>query len=308
MTVYIQAAASLREFKDPKMHFIIAQTLLKYYSDNERSRETTASHICQSIEIIKEQVLHRQSFRKLLFECAQAAAESGARPTAAKFYANCFALLAENPWEDGATDVYYEETLQLFVRAAECYLYMGQLQQAKQLLTTVFDNAKTPVDKAPAWVLQSRVYAQDGDSPAAFGALKQCLAALGIEVDTNPTFQKCDAEFERLSLKIQSMDPEHLVNKTMTKDSNLAAVGAVLVETISAAFWSDSLTFYQMSLVMINTTLTCGSFPQAGMGYLHLAMIGITRFNMIKFGCDMGNICLALMDRWRDVYTMGRGT
>ena len=304
---YIQAATSLRECNGPKMHFIIAQTLLKYYGADERSRETTASHICESIEIIKKHVLHRQSFRKLLLDCAQSAAESGARPTAGKFYAKCFALLQEDPWNDGATDVYYEETLQLYVRAAECYLYMGQYQEAKRLLQTVFTSAKTPVDKAPAWVLQSRMYAQEGDSPAAFSALKQCLAALDIEVDTSPSFQKCDAEFERVSLKIQSIDAEDLINKSMTKGSNLAAVGAVLVETISAAFWTDTLTFYQMSLVMINTTLTCGSFPQAGIGFLHLAVIAITRFNMIKFACEMGNISLALMDRWRDNYTLGRG-
>ena len=304
---YIQAAASLSECNGPKMHFVIAQTLLKYYSADERSRETTASHICESIGIIKEQVLHRQSFRKLLFECAQAAAESGARPTASKFYANCFALLQANPWDDGATDVYYEETLQLFVRAAETYLYLGEYSDANHLLSTVFKNAKTPVDKAPAWVLQSRVYAQEGDSSAAFGALHRCLTALNIEVDTSPNFQKCDEEFERLSLKVQSINTDDLIDKSMMKDSNLAAVGAVLVETISAAFWSDTLTFYQMTLVMINTTLTCGSFPQAGMGFLHLAMIAITRFNKIKFACDMGNISLALMDRWRDAYTLGRG-
>ena len=98
-----------------------------------------------------------------------------------------------------------------------------------------------------------------------------------------------------------------MLSKNMSKDSNLAAVGAVLVETISAAFWTDTLTFYQMSLVMVNTQLTCGNFPQAGMAFLHLAMIAVTRFSMVKFASDMGNISLALMDRWRDNYTMGRG-
>jgi signal transduction histidine kinase/tetratricopeptide (TPR) repeat protein/AmiR/NasT family two-component response regulator len=304
---YVQAAACLRECNGPKMHFIIAQTLLKYCSSEERSRDTTASHICASIDTINQRVLHRQSFRKVLFDRAQAAVESGARSTASKYYANCFALLQDDPWSDGSVDVYYDETLQLYIRAAECYLYMGQYQEAMRLLVTVSSNAKNPVDKAPAWVLQSRVFAQEGDSLSAFQALKQCLAALDIEVEDEPSFEKCDAEFERLSLKIQSFDPEEIISRSMTKDSNLAAVGAVLVETISAAFWSDTLTFYQMALVMTNTQLTCGNFPQAGMAYLHLAMIAISRFNMIKFGSDMGKISLALMDRWRDPYTMGRG-
>ncbi|KAF8862872.1 HHK1, histidine kinase-group X protein [Acephala macrosclerotiorum] len=304
---YMQAATSLGECNAPKMHFIIARTLLKYYSADERSRSTTAEHICESIDIIKKRILHRQSFRKLLADCAQSAAESGARPTAAKFYKACFALLQDNAWTDGAPDAYYDETLHLHTRAAETYLYMGQYTEAKNLLETVFAKAKTPIDKAPAWVLQSRVYAQESDSPAAFRSLKLCLNALEIHVDDQPTFEKLDNEFERLSLKIQTMEPDELVNRVMTKDSNFAAVGAVLVETISAAFWTDTLTFYQMALVMVNTHLELGSFPQAGMAYVHFAMIAITRFNMMEFASDMGKIALGLMERWRDPYTMGRG-
>ncbi|KAH6673070.1 HHK1, histidine kinase-group X protein [Halenospora varia] len=304
---YSQAALSLGECNAPKMHFIIAQTLLKYYSAEERSRDDTASHICKSTAIISERIVHRHSYRKLLFDRAQSAAESGARPTAKHFYANCFKLLQKDPWIDGNEDVYYDETLQLYIRAAECYLYLGQFSEAKRLLAEIFVNAKTPVDKAPAWVLQSRVLQQEGDSPAAFQALKQCLAALDIRVDDEPTFEKCDREFERLSLKIQSMSTDILLAETMTKDSNLAAVGAVLVETISAAFWTNPLVFYQMSLVMVNTQLTCGNFPQAGMGLLHLATIALSRFNMVKFATEIGELSLRLMDNCRDPYTMGRG-
>lgn len=228
------------------MHFIIAQTLLKYYFAEERSRDAIASHVCESINVIKERIVHRQSFRALLFDCAQTAAESGARPTAAKFYANCFALLQDNPWAEDNMDVYYDETLTLYVRAAECYLYMGNYAETKRLLQTIFEKAKTPVDKAPAWVLQSRVYAQESDPVAAFQSLKNCLAALDIHVDDSPTFEKCDAEFERLVFKIQSFDIEELTSKSAIKGSNIGAVGAVLVETITAAFWTDTLTFYQM--------------------------------------------------------------
>ncbi|KAM3075987.1 Chk1 protein kinase [Clarireedia jacksonii] len=304
---YVQAASALRECSGPKMHFMIAQTLMKYYNSDERSRDLAAAHISESVDIINERVTHKHSFRKLLFECAQSAAESGARPTAAKFYAVCFQLLQENPWNDDQADCYYDETLQIYTRAAECYLYMGQYQETQRLLATIFEHAKTAVDKSPAWVLQSRAFSQEGDSAGAFMALKQCLTALDIKVDEEPSFEKCDAEFQRLSLKVQSLDPAEVTEKPMIKDSNLAAVGAVLVETISAAFWSDALTFYQMTLVMVQTHLDRGSFPQAGMAFLHLASISITRFTMITFAHDMGRISLSLMDRWKDNYTMGRG-
>ncbi|KAH8596837.1 HHK1, histidine kinase-group X protein [Bisporella sp. PMI_857] len=303
---FMNAAASFREGQKPVMHFVIAQTLLKYFPSHERYRDTVASHICESIKVIKTRVMHRHAFRKLLFDCAQTAAENGARPTTAKYYAACFSLLQDKAWNDG-TDAYYEETLELHIRAAECYLYMGNMEEANRLLATIFDNARTPVDKSPAWVLQSRILTQEGDLLAAFKALRRCLAALDVSVDDSPSFEKCDSEFERLSLKIQSLDKEALINRGVSKDSNLNAVGAVLVETISAALWSDTLTFYEMSLVMVNTQVTLGNFPQAGMAFLHLGIIAITRFNMISFASEMGKISLALMDLWQDNYFMGRG-
>jgi len=304
---YMQAATALGDCNTPKMHFIIARTLLKYSSTVEGAQSDSAEHIGESIDIIKRRVLHRQSYRKLLADCAQSAAERGARSTAARYYKNCFALLQDDPWTDGLPDVYYDETLQLHIRAAETYLYIGQYPESKRLLANVFKYAQTPVDKSPAWVLQSRIYAQEGDSPAAFRALKQCLQALNIAVDDEPSYDKCDMEFERLSLKIQSMPMDDLLNRSISKDSNFAAVGAVLVETISAAFWTDTLTFYQMALVMVNTHLNLGSFPQAGMAYIYLSMIATSRFNMIKFTNDMGSIALALLSRWSDPYTTGRG-
>ena len=133
------------------MHFIIAQTLLKYYAADEKVQESIASHICEATDIIKEQVVHRQSFRKLLFDCAQSAAESGARPTAANFYASCFALLQDDPWDDAKPDVYYDETLALYTRAAECYHYMSRYDEAFNLLSK-FGNAiiDGPVCGTPA--------------------------------------------------------------------------------------------------------------------------------------------------------------
>lgn len=62
-----------------------------------------------------------------------------------------------------------------------------------------------------------------------------------------------------------------------------------------------------MALVMVNTQLNIGNFPQAGMAYVHFATIAISRFNMIKFASDMGSIALDLLSRWSDPYTSGRG-
>jgi signal transduction histidine kinase/CheY-like chemotaxis protein/tetratricopeptide (TPR) repeat protein len=301
---YIQASTCLRP-EGAKMHFIIAETLLKYYSLDEKSQTVAASHICDSIDIITKRVKHRKSFRKLLFDCAQTAAERGARPTAVKLYSACFSLLQDDPW-DGEEDVDYEETLSLYLRAAECYHYLGLSNDAMRLLTVCFHRARTPIDKAPVYVLQSRLYSQRGDSSAAFHSLRACLIALGIEVDENPTWGKCDAEFERLSLKIQSTDRKEVLGRKLETEPGLSAMGAVLSEITSAAYWSDPLTFAMMTLVFVNTHFKYGGFPQSGLCFIYLAAVAVTRYNMVAFACEIGLMSLDLVDRWHDPYTMGR--
>lgn len=238
---YIQAARSLCGRNKPKMHFIIAQTLLKYYTAVDQLLDLIASHICASVDIINERVERRQAFREVLFDSAQAAAESGARPTALKYYASCFALLQSDPWTNAA-DVSYDETLELYTRAAECHVYTGQFDEATRLLQAIIDNAKTPVDKAPAWVLRARVFVQQHETPSAFRMLKLCLGELNINVDPDPSFEKCDVEFERISHQLQTMKMAELIARPMPIDSNLSVVGAVFIEMISAAFWTCRLT------------------------------------------------------------------
>lgn len=116
---YIQAASQLKICDTRKMHFTIAQILMNYYPDS--SKENIASHICESVDIIRQRVPVRRPYRTLLFECAKFSTERGARPTAAKVLTNAVALLQPDPWKD-AEDSSYEETNQLYLRAAECYV------------------------------------------------------------------------------------------------------------------------------------------------------------------------------------------
>jgi len=314
---YIQAASALEECNARPMHFVIARTLLKDIATNPTLKDNTASHICKSADIIKAHVKCRQPYRQVLFDCAREATVSGARPTAAKYYTNAVALLQPNPWVDEGEDVSYEETLQLYLRAAECSLYMGHHGAANSLLREIFEHARTALDKAPAWVLQSRVFSQSGDSKEALNSLKACLKSLSesreglstsdLQYDDNPTYEKCDEHFERLSVRIQTMDRDDLLNPRGSDDAGLASLGAVFAEAISAGWWSDPVYFYHLSLLMMEIHLDRGALPQSGMAFLHLAVIAISRFNMIQFAVELSSVCLELLDKFRDIYSMARG-
>lgn len=134
---YIQAAEQLKICDVRRMHFTIAQVLMKYYPE-AKSKETVASHICESVDIVRAKVSVRRPYRDLLLACAKMSTERGAWPTAAKFYTNAVALLQPSPWNDEAEDTSYEETNQLYLRSSECFVYMGNHGAANALLRTIF--------------------------------------------------------------------------------------------------------------------------------------------------------------------------
>lgn len=302
---YVQAASSLKECNVRKQHFIIAQTLLKYHGSELRWQENIAAHICESVDLVKRRIHIRAQFRKHLMSCATTAVENGARPTAAKYYSAAVKLLQPEPWVDGE-DSSYQETLDLYIRAAECSVFMSDSHPAYTYVNTIFEKARSPDDMAPAWLMKSRIEAQGGDSVAALNTLKESLAHLNVDFDARPTFERCDAEFRRLSSKILSMDRSEIMS-VQTIDPQLVAVGAILADACSAAFWSDVLDFFNLSLTMLRIHLEKGSFPQSGMALLHIAFIAIARFNMIEFGSEMGTMSLELFGRLRDPFSSARG-
>lgn len=305
---YQQASQSLTECQDiEKMHFVIAQTMMKYSKTNseECSMYAQARHICQAIDVIKRRIAHRSRFRKVLCKAAHKAIESGARPTASWYYENCLRLLQSDPWDDKKPDVYYDETLDLYTRAAELYWHQGLSSEALDIISSTFAHARTAADKAPSWILQSRVFAQRGNSHAAFNALKTSLTELGLVFEKTTSWNECDQEYQRLHKKLEYMEHTQLVSQP--QDPKLVAMGAVMVEAISAAFWSDSLLFYQMAIKMIEVHLQEGSFIQVGLGFCYFGMIIVSRFSDIPFCkklCDAG---IQLLKRCNDPYTIGRG-
>jgi len=315
---YVQAASALRECNARKMHFVIAQVLLQNGLHYLAPKDSAAAHICEAIDIIRAKIPHRQRFRKVLLEHAHEATESGARPTAAKYYNAAVALLQPDPWNDGGDteDVSYEETLQLYLQAAECQLYMGNQGAASELLQTVFDHGRTPLDKAPAWILKSRIFTHNGDEEQALNSLRQCLKELDIVLDEHPTMERCDEDFERLVAKIQETDRQLILDPQGTEihvddysidSSFLASLGAVLAEAASAGWWTDCAVFYQVSLYMVDMHFRRGAYPQSGLAFLYMAVIALSRFNRVQLAADLSAICLELLDRFRDPYSLSRG-
>ncbi|KAI9801461.1 MAG: hypothetical protein M1833_002693 [Piccolia ochrophora] len=303
---YMHAAISLRECGNiAKMHFIIAQTMMKYDSLDDRDIYLRSGHVCQSVDIICKRVIYRSRFRDLLFRAAQKASETGAWPSALFYHGYCKKLFQPEPWKDGP-DVYYDETLQIFTHSSECSWAGGQDVEAAQCLDVILAQARSAIDKTSSWVLRSRMLARAGNSLGAFKALKGCLASLDTPIEDGATWEECDAAFQEICVQLQSKDHQALLKTRLSEDRTILAAGSVFVEIVSAAFWSDALLFYQMVIKMIDMHLTKGYFAQAGLGFAYCAIIAVGRFNMINFGIQLSNVAQSFIAKYQDGYAVFR--
>ena len=180
------------------MHYIIAETLLEDNSTDSQLIYARARHICYSANIIKRRITHRYRFRAPLEVAAIKAVASGARPTALWYYETCVNLMQPDPWDDNAPDVHYDETLEVFTKAAEIYWFQGRPSEALRLLESTFEYARTAADKAPSWILQSRIFTQRGETLAAFDTLKTSLAELGLDFEMKTSWEQCDQDYNNL--------------------------------------------------------------------------------------------------------------
>ncbi|KAF1983499.1 hypothetical protein K402DRAFT_382601 [Aulographum hederae CBS 113979] len=309
---YLQAAVGLCHGKEEEMHFVIAKNMVEHdFRDNtttsSKALYVRSRHVCLAIDIIKAKVKTRAPYRDLLYQSAEFACDSGARSTGLFYFTHCLKLLQDDPWNEKNPDVNYEETLTLYTRTAECFWYETMFEKTLGLLQVIFERAKDAVDRAPAWVIQSRVYAARGDSYTSAQTIRDGLADLGFHIP-DPTWEQCDTDYHQLVARLGSMDIDKLIEQSASTCPCLSTMGPLLVELISSAFWSDSLLFFQTSLSMVKLHLDDGTFSQVGLGYLHLGTVAAGRFSDVRKGVELGNIALRFFDKFQsDHFTAGRG-
>ncbi|KAI4640040.1 hypothetical protein J4E93_008840 [Alternaria ventricosa] len=313
---YLTAAVNSldKEWDTQLMHFTIAKMITsgEEYNDDSTSGSKAlymqSRHICLAAELIKTKETVRAPFRDMLYQAGETACESGARSTGIYYFAHSLMLLQDDPWDDNRPDVSYQETLQLFVRSAECYWHQGMFDEALSLIRTTFQHARDPCDMASSFILQSRVFAIRGDSFGAFQALKDCLSLLNSPIPPT-TWEACDAQFQQIYGTLQNIDKEELLKRRPSPgDRVLMTIGPVFIELLSAAFWSNSLLFYQATLKLITIHLEKGTMSQVALAYVHLGTVAGGRFGMTNFAVDMGAIAKRIFQMFpEDYYTLGRG-
>ncbi|KAM0719012.1 hypothetical protein Q7P37_004917 [Cladosporium fusiforme] len=310
---YLSSALSLADgYSREEMHYVLSCALLKHEPYDFRSQPNVvlydqARHVVRALEVIKRRSKVRSAYRDLLYQAAEAAREAGARRMCLNYYQSCLALLQDDAWNGDAEDVSYGETLSLHTKTAEAYWYMSDFEHSAKVLEVIFKNAKSPADKAPASIIHSRMCASRGNSKAALMALRDSLSLLGLEMHET-TWEQCDEKFHHQLPLLQASAFDFDASAIQPLDTDVTVLGAVLMETISACYWTDPLLFYQSTLMLMDLYLERGAFAQISLGFVHFATICIHRFSLIKCGSDFGKLANHMFEAYSsESYTAGRG-
>ena len=71
--------------------------------------------------------------------------------------------------------------------------------------------------------------------------LKTSLMELRIDCSMEPNVELLDIDFNNLQNLVNAAHAEHRLQKSLNPDPRVVSLGAVLIEAISAAFWSDAV-------------------------------------------------------------------
>ncbi|KAF2859507.1 hypothetical protein K470DRAFT_258844 [Piedraia hortae CBS 480.64] len=266
-----------------------------------------AKHTCDGLSIVKRRAKHKYPFRRLLFQAAETARESGARSRGVSYFRACLQLLPDQPWVDGE-DITYLETLTLTTRAAEAHWFVGEHEDAARLLDMVRKYARETMDKVPAAIIKCRMFAQEGKNAAARSVLERMLQDLGVDVSPRPDWRECDAEFQRLIGTMHADSLSMCVGSETPVSRLLNVVGMLFTELLSADLWYDGLSFYRSLLLMLKTYLSIGFFPHVGIAFIYFGGVCIYRFNMANIGLGLGRTGLDIIEAFpNEVYCIGRG-
>ncbi|KUL85270.1 hypothetical protein ZTR_07973 [Talaromyces verruculosus] len=284
-----------------RMHFIITEAMIKSAPDSE-SRYALGHHIALASRLIEESVTGRIEYRRVLWDAAQLAAQTGAGSTALWLFRHCLNLLQANPWDADAPDVDLNETLSLHVAAAEAFWSQGHVEQSKKLLNQVFLNSTSPIHRSRAWVVKAKIHSQNGNHRHAMESLLTCLDELGVHLREPTTFEQCDVEYGKLKACIDV----DFYPTAVQEDVDMSAIGTVLADAMVVTYWDDALAFYRMAIEMVKLHVDRGGFIHVIIGCTHLAMIAFSRFRDFDTAVRLSDLAQSLTDSCTETWLKHR--
>ncbi|RUP47930.1 hypothetical protein BC936DRAFT_145161, partial [Jimgerdemannia flammicorona] len=287
-----------------RIHFSIAEMLI-----NTTTADVflTADHLMKASELISTFV-KKSPYRDVLVQAGDKASIAGAHAMALNYYKYAMKLTNEASWLD-SPDSSYEKTLHLFVRAAELNWVVGNPATSEALLEEIFKHSRTPLDRAPAYQIQHRLFFQEKKHKNGGDALFTCLRELGLTgVKTDITREQLDEIFEQTKQEILQVGFSQIAQIGPCQDKTVQTIMDVLQEACTAAYWLSQLSLlFFIAAKLVSASLKNGMTKVSGIGFVFFGIAAVEGYQQYEIGQEIGELGVKIGEKYGRCYDCGRG-
>lgn len=182
--------------------------------------------------------------------------------------------------------------------AASTYL-SGDHEHAAELLSALFERAKTPLQKAAIRRLEVDLYTSRDELGEAVARGVQGLSLLGIVIPPHPTWEEVLCEYERVWQLLGDRPIEGLLDLPSMTDPELCAAQGILAVLFAPALNFDRSLPLFIYCRMVNISLVHGNSDASALAYTYFGMRLGPEFGRYTEGYRFGKLGYDLMDRRR---------
>jgi len=288
-----QAAYSIvAETERPTVHRHIGQTLLRHLPPlvQEKRIFDVVNQLNQGAELIVEQS-EKYQLAKLNLAAAKKAKASAAFAQSFDSLKAGLALLDQGSWQKS-----YDLTLAVHVEAVEAAYVAGSWDEMERLASDVMKNARTVLDKVPAYDVRIRAYLAQHDNQKSIQVGLEVLDILGVRFPKNPK-DSMMLGLQETNSALEGREIEDLFELPQMTDPDKLAVMRILTNMGIPIYSAAPTLFPFLVFNQVRLSVKHGNAPQSPFGYACFAVILSSVVGDIDAGYRYGQLALRLVDR-----------
>jgi predicted ATPase/signal transduction histidine kinase/tRNA A-37 threonylcarbamoyl transferase component Bud32 len=293
----LQAAYSLINESDKQtIHLKIARIIRQNNNLEENSPVifTLANHFNKAIELLSDE--EKIYVAELNLLAGRKAKASSAFLQALHYFEAGLALLPVNHWKN-----LYSLSLKFYSVLAETAFLCNERAKMKEMLKEVENNAKSVLDKIPAWETQLLCLCFDHEFQQAI------RVGLGYLKELNYSFpQKTGKLYVFANLRktksiLRKTSNEAILALPKATDKNTLAAFRIMGMLITPSYYAYPNLFPLLAFKFVQMTLAHGLSPLSPLGFITFGMINNVVFNKIDESYQYGRLGMDILDKLDDL-------
>lgn len=294
----IQQAVSILIPKDAKkgIHFIIGKLILECtkVEDIQDKVFEIINHLNLAKDIINNKAL-RIKLAQLNLIAAKKAKSSSAYELALEYSKVGISLLSILSWKTS-----YELTFDLFLERAEGEFLNINYDKAEELFETIFQNARTILDKIKVYKLKMILYTNLGKIHESVNLGIEALKLLDINISLKPNILKIALEVIKAKAFVGRRKIEDLALLSELDEPQKMAIMDILMALTPIAYLVNQNFFVAVVMKIVNISLKYGNSNVSAFGYGVYGLLLGSGFGKYKEGYDFGKLGLTLKDKFQN--------